>query len=82
VRLPDEWTFAHAGRGRDGRQEGGERGYYDLHHKLDNVFLFHSYLFLNLTNVNTANESSLSQPAEANNQMNPRFRSLQKATFK
>ena len=39
--LPDEWSAAEARGGRDGRQEGGERGYYDLHHKLNDVFLFH-----------------------------------------
>ena len=28
--LPDEWSSAHAAGGRDGRQEGGERGYYGV----------------------------------------------------
>ena len=32
---------SHATRGRDGRQEGCERGYYNLHRNLNNS-LFHS----------------------------------------
>ena len=36
-----EWAMTHT-RGRcDGRKEGRERGYYNLHHKLQNAFLFH-----------------------------------------
>ena len=36
-----EGAVAHATRGRDGRQEGCERGYYNLHRNLNNS-LFHS----------------------------------------
>ena len=35
-----EGAVAHAARGRDGRQEGRERGYYNLHRNLNNS-LFH-----------------------------------------
>ena len=46
LRLPkDEWSAAEARGGRDGRQKGSERGYYDLHLKLNDVFLFHSLNF-------------------------------------
>ena len=34
-------SVSHATRGRDGRQEGRERGYYNLHRNLNNP-LFHS----------------------------------------
>ena len=37
-----KWSFAEARGGRDGREEGRERGYYNLHHKLQNTFLVHS----------------------------------------
>ena len=37
-----EWTEAHAARGRDGRQEGRECGYYHLHRHLNNLLL-HDY---------------------------------------
>ena len=36
-----EGPVAHAARGRDGRQEGRERGYYYLHRNL-NETLFHT----------------------------------------
>jgi hypothetical protein len=29
--LEYQWSVPHATRGRDGRQEGRERGYYNLH---------------------------------------------------
>ena len=35
---------AHAARGRDGRQEGRERGYYDLHRDLNHSFLHGSLM--------------------------------------
>ena len=34
-----EGPVAHAARGRDGRQEGRERGYYHLHRNLNNPLL-------------------------------------------
>ena len=37
-----EGAVAHAACGRDGRQEGRERGYYHLHPNL-NDFLLHDY---------------------------------------
>ena len=33
---------AHAARGRDGRQEGRECGYYHLHRHLNDLALFHN----------------------------------------
>ena len=37
--LEYQWSEAHATRGRDGRQEGRERGYYHLHRYLNNPLL-------------------------------------------
>ena len=37
-------TPAHAAGGRDGRQRGGERSYYNLHYKLENFLLVHCIL--------------------------------------
>ena len=37
-----EWPVTHATRGRDGRQECRERGYYHLHRHL-NDFLLHTF---------------------------------------
>ena len=34
-----EGAVAHATRGRDGRQEGRERGYYNLHRNLNETLL-------------------------------------------
>ena len=36
---------AHAARGRDGRQEGRECGYYHLHRHLNDLALFHRCFF-------------------------------------
>ena len=35
-------AVSHAARGRDGRQEGRERGYYHLHRHLNDLALFHN----------------------------------------
>ena len=40
-----EGAVAHAARGRDGRQEGRERGYYYLHRHLNNPLFHNSSLF-------------------------------------
>ena len=37
--LPLKRSVPHATRGRDGRQEGRERGYYYLHRNLDDSLL-------------------------------------------
>ena len=37
----EDWASAHATGGRDGRQEGCERGYYHLHRNLNKSFLSH-----------------------------------------
>ena len=37
--LEYQWSEAHATRGRDGRQEGRECGYYHLHRNLNNPLL-------------------------------------------
>ena len=34
-----EWPVTHATRGRDGREEGRECGYYHLHRNLNNSLL-------------------------------------------
>ena len=39
-------AVAHAARGRDGRQEGRERGYYHLHRNLNHSLLHTSPPFL------------------------------------
>ena len=39
--LERDWSEAHATRGCDGREEGCESGYYDLHRDLDDAF-FHA----------------------------------------
>ena len=39
--FPLEWAIAHTRRSCDGRQEGREGGYYDLHRYLNNT-LFHA----------------------------------------
>ena len=41
-----ERAVAHATRGGDGRQEGCECGYYDLHRNLNKTFLHDSSLFI------------------------------------
>ena len=38
-------SVPHATRGRDGRQEGRERGYYNLHRNLNETLLHDSSLF-------------------------------------
>ena len=40
--LQQHWSEAEARGGRDGREEGRERGYYNLHHKLNDTTFFHS----------------------------------------
>ena len=35
--LERNWSVAHTTRGRDGRQEGRERGYYNLHRNLNHT---------------------------------------------
>ena len=45
--LEYEWSSSHAARGRDGRQEGRERGYYHLHRHLNNPLLHNYSLFIN-----------------------------------
>ncbi len=45
--LKREWSVAHTRRGRNGRQEGRERGYYHLHRNL-NKLLLHRLIFLTL----------------------------------
>ena len=39
--LEVDWSTAHATRSREGGEEGGERGYYHLHRKLNQAFLRH-----------------------------------------
>ena len=39
--LVSEWASAHTARRCDGREEGCECGYYDLHRNLNNVVLLH-----------------------------------------
>ena len=43
-----EGAVAHTTRGRDGRQEGRERGYYNLHRNLNNPLL-HTLFRLNVS---------------------------------
>ena len=43
--LERNWSVAHTTRGRDGRQEGRECGYYNLHRHLNDP-LFHSFCAL------------------------------------
>ena len=43
--LKREWSVAHTRRGRNGRQEGCERGYYDLHRNLNDPLLHTRILF-------------------------------------
>ena len=52
VALLIEWErpVTHARRGRDGREEGCESGYYDLHRDLDDS-LFHDPCFLFGNNI-------------------------------
>ena len=38
-----ERAVAHTTRGRDGRQEGRERGYYHLHRNLNDTFFHRSF---------------------------------------
>ena len=40
-----EGAVAHTARGRDGRQEGRERGYYHLHRNLNETLLHDLILF-------------------------------------
>ena len=44
-----EGAVAHAARGRNGRQEGCERGYYHLHRNLNNPLLHNSSLYTRLS---------------------------------
>ena len=37
----EDWASANATGGRDGREEGCERGYYHLHRNLNESFLSH-----------------------------------------
>ena len=47
ISLECQWAVTHATRGRDGRQEGRECGYYHLHRHLNNPIRLHnSSLFL------------------------------------
>ena len=39
ISLECQWAVTHAARGRDGRQEGRERGYYNLHRNLNKSLL-------------------------------------------
>ena len=41
-----QWAVARAGGGRNGRHVGSERGYYHLHHDLDDALLAHGSLLL------------------------------------
>ena len=41
-----EGAVAHAARGRDGRQEGRECGYYHLHRHLNNPIRLHTLFTL------------------------------------
>ena len=43
--LEYQGTASHAARGRDGRQEGRERGYYHLHRNLNHSLLHNFSLF-------------------------------------
>ena len=40
-----DWAVAHTAGGTDGREEGCERGYYDLHRYLDDPLLLHTLFF-------------------------------------
>ena len=42
---------SHATRGRDGRQEGRERGYYNLHRNLNNPLLHLTESFIFVTQI-------------------------------
>ena len=46
LRLECNRAVAHAARRGDGRQEGGERGYYYLHRNLNDLFLHTLMIFL------------------------------------
>ena len=46
-----EGAVAHATRGRDGRQEGRERGYYNLHRNLNNSLLHLTESFIFVTQI-------------------------------
>ena len=50
--LEHNGSVTHATRGRNGRQEGRERGYYHLHRNL-NESLFHSVLLFIVTQIFT-----------------------------
>ena len=41
-----KWAASHATRGGDGRQEGRERGYYNLHRNLNDSLLHNSLIFI------------------------------------
>ena len=41
-------SATHATRGRDGRQEGRERGYYNLHRNLNETLFHNSSLYYSL----------------------------------
>ena len=41
-------SVTHATRGRDGRQEGRERGYYNLHRNLNETLFHNSSLYYSL----------------------------------
>ena len=51
--LERNWPIPHAARGRDGRQEGRERGYYHLHPNLNNPFLHSSSLYYSLFTIHS-----------------------------
>ena len=44
--LERNWSVAHTTRGRDGRQEGRECGYYYLHRNLNDPLFHTSSLFI------------------------------------
>ena len=56
TRGSSEWegTVSHATRGRDGRQEGCESGYYHLRQHLNNLTLFHNHLSLLMFHIEFA----------------------------
>ena len=51
VRLEYNRSATHATRGRDGRQEGRERGYYNLHRNLNETLLHLTESFIFVTQI-------------------------------
>ena len=56
--LEREWSVAHARRGRDGCQEGRERGYYNLHRNLNKTICLHNCELFNCELKNGAPEGA------------------------